>query len=477
MGIYTIADFADTKWVNRITGENACYLDPQYGDDRNDGHPKRPVATPDAAIAIAGTTGKVVIGAGTILGQITAEFHGELIGDAKRPLFDGSAFTFFSGFSTNTFKVINCYLLNYVAIHGTSSQSTRFENCFLEGIVRIGSGTQFGTPFLQFNTFINCFTAGGNDAYINGELNFNKNTLINSIIRLRSDSKIVNCDVDPNSEVQFHTVPILFFDFLNLQGQIDGQTLAAYQAANAGSLPNSINVASGFTNAAIGDYTLLLTSLIRNAANDGLQIGANKVSGSLSGQAPFTNVVNAQWNTDKWEAINGSLPAIIESDVIDLGKSFPISRINLYGNEDDLSNRHFDETLPNDTVNITSGNIVSGEAYLVIDYASVTYDGEIYTAGQVFTGVVGVTTYATSGSGSVFQIIEKPDQRIIKLRGSNTSVADVALQPYKRYIIGHGLIDDSLGVSIGETGHDFADQENPSYQYIQAEIHLLPKSG
>ena len=55
-------------------------------------------------------------------------------------------------------------------------------------------------------------------------------------------------------------------------------------------------------------------------------------------------------------------------------------------------------TDPND---VASGSIAEGQKYKVIDYTSVTYNGTPYTDDQIFTGVAGVTTYTTDGSGSV----------------------------------------------------------------------------
>lgn len=58
--------------------------------------------------------------------------------------------------------------------------------------------------------------------------------------------------------------------------------------------------------------------------------------------------------------------------------------------------------------NIVSGKIQQGVLYLVYGMQSVTYNGTTYTTGQYFRGVIGVTTYTFSGSGtqSVYETFE-----------------------------------------------------------------------
>lgn len=50
---------------------------------------------------------------------------------------------------------------------------------------------------------------------------------------------------------------------------------------------------------------------------------------------------------------------------------------------------------------IASGSISVNEEYIVTGYTSVTYNSVTYNDGDIFTGVTGVTTYSTSGTGTV----------------------------------------------------------------------------
>ena len=51
---------------------------------------------------------------------------------------------------------------------------------------------------------------------------------------------------------------------------------------------------------------------------------------------------------------------------------------------------------------VATGSIEEDVVYVNYGYTTVTYDGNPYTDGQSFTGVSGVTTYTTAGSGVVF---------------------------------------------------------------------------
>lgn len=63
--------------------------------------------------------------------------------------------------------------------------------------------------------------------------------------------------------------------------------------------------------------------------------------------------------------------------------------------------------------NIVSGKIQQGVLYLVYGAQSVTYNGTTYTTGQYFRGVLGISTFTFSGSGTqlVYETFE--------IRGSN----------------------------------------------------------
>jgi hypothetical protein len=57
---------------------------------------------------------------------------------------------------------------------------------------------------------------------------------------------------------------------------------------------------------------------------------------------------------------------------------------------------------PYPSTDVSSGDIESGvDYYISLDYTTVTYNSVIYGPGDTFTGVDGVTTYTTTGSGVV----------------------------------------------------------------------------
>ena len=59
-------------------------------------------------------------------------------------------------------------------------------------------------------------------------------------------------------------------------------------------------------------------------------------------------------------------------------------------------------------INIISGKIQPGVLYFVYGAQSVTYNGTTYTTGQYFRGVIGVSTFTFSGSGTqlIYEVLE-----------------------------------------------------------------------
>lgn len=68
-----------------------------------------------------------------------------------------------------------------------------------------------------------------------------------------------------------------------------------------------------------------------------------------------------------------------------------------------LSGMVYSGISPSTGVNPTSGNIRPWERYAIISGGSITYDGDTYSVGEVFVGVVGVTTYAVASGAPVIR--------------------------------------------------------------------------
>lgn len=94
---------------------------------------------------------------------------------------------------------------------------------------------------------------------------------------------------------------------------------------------------------------------------------------------------------------------------------------------------------------VSSGGISEGVKYRVVGEQSVTYNSVLYTTGQIFTGVNGITTFAYSGTGTqivnrVFELksisVETPQKEPnsdvytkTKLAGISVAVVPVPMFP------------------------------------------------
>jgi len=75
---------------------------------------------------------------------------------------------------------------------------------------------------------------------------------------------------------------------------------------------------------------------------------------------------------------------------------------------------------------VASGMIAEGTVYVNSGYTKVTYNGSDYTDGQPFLGVNGVTTYTTTGSGSVF--VANQDYANVDCEFQSVAVREVIVQ-------------------------------------------------
>lgn len=77
--------------------------------------------------------------------------------------------------------------------------------------------------------------------------------------------------------------------------------------------------------------------------------------------------------------------------------------MNVFYNNDNCANFGINNIIYNDVsplsgTNPSSGSIAPRTRWLVISGGTVTYNAVVYSAGQIFTGIAGVTTYSTTGT-------------------------------------------------------------------------------
>ena len=480
---WLLSDFDNTKWIHRDI--NGYYCDPQNGNDLNDGHPERSYKSIEQLEIDNGLLKFLYISPSkiSVLNTIRSRVRGDVRGLV---LLDGLSLG--SSMFGLALSVENVTIQNLTSLcNAANGQSVKFKNCTFKNVQYTGVAAFNALgQILDTATFENCIFDNCQDIYCRNFINcdFVNGSILKSRY-LGFVKKIINCDFDSTSLIETSVTGFFvntLFDYCNVRCDIDGVTASAYKSANQGQLQNSKTSPDDNAtndperlNEASGDYSLSLTSPNRNTASNGLHIGSVGVGVGAFGLADFTNFINAQWNVDKWEQIDPLLKATIESAVKDLQDVYSVNLCSVFGFNDNVTNNHIDETLPYSIANVPSGSILAGKTYIVKGYSNVQYNGNDYAENETFIGAVGFVNYTTTGTGTVNEITELPDQRVLEIRYSSISVGDVASQPYKRYIIGVGLINDILGVGIGESTFDFNNQTQVQLRFFQMKISMLKK--
>lgn len=501
--MWIASDFTGTRWT--YIENKAIYCGP-HGNDLNDGHPARPVRTVARAIVLAkalSTAHRVQI-AGTnynagyapvvLSSGIYAENFGTigvhatyLIGDGTVVLEGGGA-SGYTGASNSQVALNNLTLQNllFVVYNGDSNiyaVNVRFKN--ITNLHANGSTYQGG---LFFNcVFLNGPLYSGQSAGFYGTFEFVNCTFINS--NFQNNGYTVAwifraCYLDPSTKVSTHASGTISLYNCNVQGLVKGLTLEAYNTANNNVAGTCINVAPGFNNPAAGDYTLALTSPMRNLAADGSFSGAQGVGVNFGGQADVQLLTNMAYDNGQGGFVlsNTQLKGSVEFVTKDLGRSFVLQEPILGGEEDIIDGETVDAVLsfdadangvPNDT---TSGNLVAGFTYWVKDYTQVSYNGSTYTAGQFFVCVAGTLTYGTAGTGKVVRLTETPNIRVFEMKTSLISATDCNNKTYQMFVYNRVPTIDSNGRSNGDPLYSSASGVPVAARWIKIRATILPNS-
>lgn len=227
-------------------------------------------------------------------------------------------------------------------------------------------------------------------------------------------------------------------------------TVAAIQAGQVAAgfggvgFANSMVTDPLFNNVALGDFTLQPTSPARNLAYEGTFVGAKSVGTVLK----FRLIeANGAWQNsaatnltiiDDSATLTTDATALIESNVINWGSEKVARFLNVLGLSGDRNGEWVDSSTDLAASSTASGSNLLSTANVpfVVELGTITYNSILYTVGQKFTTVSGVTDYTPTGGGVVRQIIEAPNRLCYEMRISNVSSADVASQTYWKYEIG-----------------------------------------
>lgn len=216
-----------------------------------------------------------------------------------------------------------------------------------------------------------------------------------------------------------------------------GQVAAGFAGAG---FANSLMSDPLFNNISLGDFTLQSTSPARNLAYEGTFVGAKSVGTPLVFR---TIQANGNWNNsgatnltvvDDSATLTTDSTAVIESNVIDLGKDKVLIAISMLGLLGDRNGEWVDSSTDLDSVTTASGSnlLIVNQSYIV-ETGTITYNGVLYQVGQKFAVISGTLDYTPTGGGVVRKIIEAPNRVCYEMRISSISSADCSSATYFKY--------------------------------------------
>ncbi len=482
MALWNASDFAKTRWSERNV--DAVYV-AKHGNDRNDGHPARPVASLNHAVSLASYsyyTNQVVIASGV---------YTESIYPAPGVVITGDGFVVLDGIGLDRFCNCNgnytlnrCTVQNYNQLQGPNA-SGAFNNCILRNFnFLVYSGDVNQGLNLSNVLVVDAPKLGVYSPYL--YLSLVNSTLINSGLDLGGNFASVsirNTFADENSRLPYRPDKPCAYYNNNILGTIAGQRLADFGSANPTALKDCVVLAPGFNNALAGDYTLAVTSQMRNLASDGGFVGAYGIGINFAGLPDADAVTNIVWNSTLGAFVlqNQQQPGSVEFVVKDFMRNWILEESLLVGQEDNIDNQTIDATLSYDVdsvgapANVQSGGLDTGRVFWVNGYDTVTYKGQQYTQGQFFACTDDLT-YVATGMGKVVRLNEAPNIRLYELKYSSQSAVDCVSRPWQYFQFNKVPTVDAAGRSNGDPLFNPATANPITVRYVKSRLSLMPNS-
>lgn len=488
------ADFDKTRWV--VRNYNAVYV-AKHGDDRNDGHPRRPAASLNRGVQLALSYGfgTVLLGSGVYsesapLNWLTTQGDGFVTLDGAGA---GSLST--NGGAGGTIVLVGLRVQNYNCIFydgNVGTQNVVFKNLnYIVPAGDVGSSQNFFKTLFVDAPLLSPTQPGPYTL----STSFEQCTLINanfsnSLFAQGSSAQFLfrNSYADARSQVggSYQPRPDRRVDYTfqnsNVEGFVCGQRLADYVAAGHVAV-DCISAAPGFNNPQAQDYTLTTTSTMRNLAFDGGYAGAYGIGINFTGLPDADVVTNCQWNSTLGAFIltDQTRQGSVEFVVKDFMRNWILEESLLVGEEDNIDNQTIDATLSYDVdsfgapANVQSGALESGRTYWNNGYDMITYKGQNYLQGQFFACTDDLT-YVALGTGKVVRLLEAPNIRLYEMKYSSLSAVDCVSRPWKYFVYGKVPTLDAAGRSNGDPLFDPASANPITVRYMKLRLTLMPNS-
>lgn len=479
---------------------NIAYVAKWGNDTTGNGSRDRPFLTVATAKSVLtpGTPSMIVLGTGvynTTLNVGSSE-QIALVGDGA-VIIDGTTFNNFitGSLSFVSFSFSNLTFNNFISIGlslGTSCYSIVYNNCVVDKVTNVFIGST--SVLLSSNTFSNInllevSPLGGGAAFT--YTSFSKIERNNSFINIKNVRYIAqplfiwsggyynvfkNCNIQYQATTYtdynvYHNCNFRFNTTAGTQPtgfpEDSGNTYvptgwmatrpttsAAIQAGQVAAGFAGVGFANSivqtdyptdpnFNNISLLDFTLKPTSPARNLAYEGTFVGAKSVGTPLVFR---TIQANGNWNNsgatnltvvDDSATLTTDSNAVIESNVVDLGKDKVLRAISMLGLLGNRNGEWVDTSTDLDSVTTASGSnlLIANQSYIV-EVGTVTYNGVLYQVGQKFAVISGTLDYTPTGGGVVRKIIEAPNRVCYEMRISSVSAVDCSAQSYFKYEFG-----------------------------------------
>ncbi|MDN5288964.1 MAG: hypothetical protein JWR38_5238 [Mucilaginibacter sp.] len=352
--------------------------------------------------------------------------------------------------TTATYRnpIIDC-ILEGVSPNGAQENQANqqeMQYClFTNSNMAFGEGENAFNPsnYKKNNTFYKCtiffrIPSIGNTGLYQNSIFYNCNIQFINFPQYLDYSIFYNCTFQILSTDPRSLYPTTFYPVIP-SGYVYYDTINALKAAvnevygNDNVFNHSIITDPLFNNPSIGDYTLQFNSPAKNLSYFGTYVGAKsiaqaiKVSGTESaGGFDFSSAVNLTLADDRITLSNPALDGRIDTRVIVNLLGRELASLPSYGFNADRNGQYIDSIADLATSTQVAGATLLIPVPYLVETGAITYNGAVYQAGERFTTVTGQTTFTTTASGVVREILEAPQRHTVLARFSDGGAAVAA---------------------------------------------------
>jgi hypothetical protein len=444
---YAIDNLSMGVSADNVRPSGGVYVALFGNDTTGNGSRQLPYRTIAKACAIVGTSGIVVIASGVYREQFTGSTSSlTFVGDGD-VVWDGTALSqawvngnnFINNIQMRNFQYMpsfyNALYFNFSNMQANPGYgNSRIYNCIFTnitgGVLTLPSSA---SPQNLFNcTFVNCsfIQIGGTTTYCNWQNIFYNCNIWFSNASYVTYSLFFQCNVRFNSSsgttptTLYPTTPTGYTQ-INSLSDLTTAHLAGYPSA----LVNFLNCSGSdplFNNVNIGDYSIGFNSPAKNLAYSGTFVGARSISNQIkaaaievNGSFDFSSNVNLTVANDSITLVNPAIDAQIDTKCILNAIGRVLKSIPIYGFNADRNGQYIDSIPDLDTVTKSPTDTLTVPASYIVEVGSIIYNSNVYQPGDRFTTISGQTSFTTTASGVLREILEAPERHTVMMRGGN----------------------------------------------------------